>query len=98
MRAKLDSAVVRTVEVQPGAAARPIRRVAVDGGRDAHLPEATSDPLRVVILHADADVIHGAWIRELVETKKPVAESESASICSMRASRMPQTVARRLAC
>src|SRR5262245_59597485 len=73
--AKLHAAVVRSIEVQLIAAARAIRGVAIDGGVNPHLLQARGNSLRIVIVHADANVIDRAWICQFVNAEKSVAES-----------------------
>src|SRR5262249_6652858 len=74
--AELHAAVVGSIEVQLIAAARAIRGVTIDGGVDPHLLQPRGNPLWIVIVHADANVIDRAWICQLVNAENPVPESE----------------------
>src|SRR5262245_40409740 len=76
MRADLEPVVVERLDVQLIAAARAIRGIAIDRGGDAHLLALLGEPVGVEVVDADANVIHCAWVIELVEAKKGVAETE----------------------
>src|SRR5262249_35278352 len=76
VRSNLDAAVIRPVEIQLVATARPVRGVPVDGGVDPHFFQSGCNPFGIVIVNADADVIHGAGVCQLVNTEKSVTQAE----------------------
>ena len=53
VRAELDPAVVRTVEVQLIAAARPVRRISIDRGGYAHVFQPCGYALWIVVVDAE---------------------------------------------
>ena len=76
VRPDLQAVVVEGLDVELVAAARAVRRVAIHGGRDAHLLALRGKPVRVEVVDADADVVHRARIRELVDAEEAVAQAQ----------------------
>src|SRR5262249_14746315 len=75
-RAKLDAAVIRTVDIQWIAAGGRVRGFSINRGVNAYFFQFAGDPFRIEVVNADADVIHGARICQLVDPEKSIAQAE----------------------
>src|SRR5262245_6722818 len=76
VRRQLHARVVGVGEVQLIAAAGAVGGIAIDGGLQSLLTQARGDPIRIIIVDADAEMVSPSWVGELVQTEKAGAEPE----------------------
>ena len=67
---QLNQNVFRVIEIQLIPATGPIDRIPVDIGLDPMIRQTSSRPTRIIVVHADAKMMHTPEIPQLMKAEK----------------------------